>query len=254
MDDLQRLFFDPQIIWDTLPVLLREGLKNTLLLSVGALVIGFVFGMVLAMMGISRRWWVRLPAMVYIDIFRGLPAILTISLIGLGLPAAGFRPFGRMRLLYGVLALGLIATAYIAEILRAGIQSVDKGQMEAARSVGMPYMLAMRLVIVPQGLRRVLPPLTNEAIAITKDSSLVFFIGLAAGERELFRVGQNIGQQTGNFSPYVAAGLVYLLITIPLTRLVNVLDKRLREGRQVTGGGDDEDGGDDLPATAEVLG
>ncbi|HEY8341234.1 MAG TPA: amino acid ABC transporter permease [Egibacteraceae bacterium] len=248
MGELQRLFFDPQIIWETLPTLFREGLKNTLLLAIGALVIGFAFGMVLALMGISRRWWVRLPAVVYIDIFRGLPAILTIALVGLGMPTAGFRPFGRERLFYGILALGLISTAYIAEILRAGIQSVDKGQMEAARSVGMTYMMAMRLIIIPQGLRRVLPPLTNEAIAITKDSSLVFVIGLAAGERELFRVGQNIGQQTGNFSPYVAAGLVYLLITIPLTRLVNVLDKRLREGRRVA----TAPGAEELPASVEV--
>lgn len=233
MEQLGRLFFDVEIILDTLPALLREGLRNTLILSLGAIAIGLAAGLLLALVGISRRWWVRLPAKVYIDIFRGLPAILTISLVGLGLPAAGLRIFGRERLLYGMLALGLISTAYIAEIFRAGIQSVDRGQMEAARSVGMPYLLAMRLVIVPQAVRRVLPPLTNEAIAILKDSSLVFVVGLAAGERELTRVGQNIGQQSGNFSPYVAAGLVYLALTIPLTRLVNRLDTRLREGRSV---------------------
>lgn len=233
MENLGRLFFDVEIILDTLPALLREGLRNTLILSLGATTIGLVAGLLLAMVGISRRWWVRLPAKVYIDIFRGLPAILTISLVGLGLPAAGLRIFGRERLLYGMLALGLISTAYIAEIFRAGIQSVDRGQMEAARSVGMSYLLAMRLVIVPQAVRRVLPPLTNEAIAILKDSSLVFVVGLAAGERELTRVGQNIGQQSGNFSPYVAAGLVYLALTIPLTRLVNRLDTRLREGPYV---------------------
>lgn len=233
MENLGRLFFDVGIILDTLPALLREGLRNTLILSVGAIAIGLVAGLLLALVGISHRWWVRLPAKVYIDVFRGLPAILTISLVGLGLPAAGLRIFGRERLLYGMLALGLISTAYIAEIFRAGIQSVDRGQMEAARSVGMSYLLAMRLVIVPQAVRRVLPPLTNEAIAILKDSSLVFVVGLAAGERELTRVGQNIGQQTGNFSPYVAAGLVYLALTIPLTRVVNMLDKRFREGRSV---------------------
>jgi len=233
VENLGRLFFDVEIILDTLPALLREGLRNTLILSVGAITIGLVAGLLLALVGISRRWWVRLPAKVYIDIFRGLPAILTISLVGLGLPAAGLRIFGRERLLYGMLALGLISTAYIAEIFRAGIQSVDRGQMEAARSVGMSYLLAMRLVIVPQAVRRVLPPLTNEAIAILKDSSLVFVVGLAAGERELTRVGQNIGQQSGNFSPYVAAGLVYLALTIPLTRLVNRLDTRLREGPSV---------------------
>ena len=244
MDRLFELFFDLEIIRQTLPLLLREGLKNTLILTVGAVSIGLVLGMLIALMGISRRWWMRLPAAVYIDIFRGLPAILTIVLIGTGLPIAGFRPFGRNQIAYGICALGLISTAYIAEIFRAGIQSVDKGQMEAARSVGMSYTLAMRLVVIPQGVRRVLPPLTNEAIAILKDSALVFFIGTIAGNRELFRIGQSLQQQTGNSSPVVAAGLVYLALTIPLTRLVNYMDRRLREGPQRTAT-DDE-----LPAPA----
>ncbi len=246
MEQVVRLFFNPELILQALPQLLREGLRNTLVISVGATVIGVVLGLGLALMGVSRTRLLRLPALVYIDIFRGLPAILTIALVGLGLPTAGIRPFGRSRLAYGVLALGLIATAYIAEIFRAGIQSVDKGQMEAARSVGMSYMLAMRLVVVPQGIRRVLPPLTSEFIAITKDSSLLFILGTTIGEREIYRVGQSAAQQTGNFSPIVGAGLVYLLITIPLTRLVNLLDRRLREGKDVVA--------EPLPSEAEMTG
>ncbi|MDQ3612156.1 MAG: amino acid ABC transporter permease, partial [Actinomycetota bacterium] len=203
MSDLFTTFFDLDLMRQVLPDLLSEGLRNTLLLSLGAIGLGLVFGMLLAMLGISRRWWLRLPAAVYIDIFRGLPAILTITLVGFGLPIAGLDIFGRSVFGYAVLALGLICTAYIAEIFRAGIQSVDKGQMEAARSVGMPYLLAMRLVIVPQGVRRVIPPLTNEFIAITKDSSLVFIIGLTLGQRELYRIGQNVAQTTGNYSPVV---------------------------------------------------
>lgn len=246
MSDLQRLFFDPEIMGRAFPTLLTEGLRNTLIIALGAVVIGLFAGMGVALVGLARRWWVRLPALIYIDIFRGLPAILTITLVGFGLPLAGFRPFGRVRIAYGIMALGLISTAYIAEIFRAGIQSVDKGQMEAARSVGMSHMQAMRLVIIPQGVRRVLPPLTNEFIAITKDSALVFVIGSTVGQRELFRVGQNIAQQTGNYSSVVAAGIVYLMITIPLTRLVNFLDRRLREGRPVggVGGGDDGETGE----------
>jgi polar amino acid transport system permease protein len=247
VDNILRLYFNTELMLRALPELLLEGMRYTLLVSVGALVIGLVAGMVLAMIGLSRRWWVSLPSKVYIDIFRGLPAILTIVLVGNGLPAAGFAPFGRNRIAYGVLALGLIATAYIAEIFRAGIQSVDKGQMEAARSVGMSYLQAMRIVIVPQGVRRVLPPLTNEFIAIIKDSSLIFVLGLSVGQRELYRVGQNISQQSGgNMSPLVAAGLCFLLITIPLTRLVNYMDKRLREGKP--GAGTDEE----LPTTIEA--
>lgn len=248
MDGLERfrqLFFNVEVMLRALPELLGEGLRNTLLLSIASIALGLVLGLVLALIAISRRWWVRLPARVYVDIFRGLPAILTISLVGFGLPSAGFRPFGRNTYMYAILALGLIATAYIAEIIRAGIESIDKGQMEAARSVGMPYLMAMRLVIIPQALRRVLPPLTNEFIAITKDSSLVFILGLSFGQRELFRVGQNVAQSTGNQSALVAAGLLYLAITIPLTRAVNYMDKRMREGKKLSGDAE-------LPVTAEA--
>jgi polar amino acid transport system permease protein len=244
VDRLLRNFFNPEIMWRAFPELLREGLPNTLLLSIGALLIGLTGGLLLALMGISRRWWVRLPSRVYVDIFRGLPAILVIALIGIGMPLAGLRPFGRNPFAYGILALGLIATAYITEILRAGIQSVDKGQMEAARSLGMRYLQAMWLIIIPQGVRRVLPPLTNEFIALIKDSSLVFIIGASVGQRELFRVGQNISQQTFIYSALVMAGLFYMSITIPLTRVVNYMDKRLREGRPVAAA-------EELPTTAE---
>lgn len=228
------------------PALLREGLANTIILSFGAMALGLAAGMVLALMAISRRWWVRLPAKVYIDIFRGLPAILTIVLIGVGVPLAGFRPFGRSTFAYAILALGMIATAYVAEIYRAGIQSVDKGQMEAARSVGMSYLTAMWIVVIPQGVRRVFPPLTNEFIALIKDSSLVFVLGLSLGERELFRIGQSIAQQQGNYSAVTMAGLFYLVVTVPLTHLVNRLDTRLREGKPVVA--------EQLPATVDTHG
>jgi polar amino acid transport system permease protein len=250
VDRLERLIdllFNIEVMADTIPILFTEGLRNTLIISVGGMLIGLIAGMVLAVMGISRRWWIRLPSRVYVDLFRGLPAILVIFLVGFGLPAAGFRPFGREVLAYATLAIGIIATAYITEIFRAGIQSVDKGQMEAARSLGMSHLKAMWLVIVPQGVRRVLPPLTNEFIALTKDSSLVFILGLSLGQRELFRIGQQGATQTGNMSALVAAGLFYLAITIPLTRVVNYMDKRMREGRPVAAA-------KELPTTAEVPG
>lgn len=241
IERIRRFFLDPEIMAQVFPQLLREGLRNTIILSFSAVAIGVVLGMLLALARISRAWWLSLPARVYIDIFRGLPAILTIFLVGIGLPIAGFRPFGRNNFAYAILALGLISTAYIAEIFRAGIQSVDKGQMEAARSVGMSYLQAMWIVIIPQGVRRVLPPLTNEFIAITKDSSLVFILGLSIGQYELYRVGQSITQQTGNNSSLVLAGLFYLIITVPLTYAVNWMDKRLREGKRVEA--------EELPAT-----
>lgn len=244
MERLREGFFNLEVMTRAFPELLREGLANTVVLSFGAMALGLAAGMILALMAISRRWWMRLPAKVYIDIFRGLPAILTIMLVGLGLPLAGFRPFGRNTFAYAILALGMVATAYIAEIYRAGIQSVDKGQMEAARSVGMSYLTAMWLVIIPQGVRRVFPPLTNEFIALIKDSSLVFVLGLSIGDRELFRIGQGITQSTGRPAALVMAGMFYLVITIPLTHLVNLLDTHLREGKPGAA--------EDLPAVLEA--
>ncbi len=231
-------FFDLEVMRRAFADLLTEGLVNTIYISASAMLFGLAGGLVFALMAISRRWWIRLPARAYVDLFRGLPAILVILLVGLGLPTAGIRPFGRYTPAYAILALSIIAAAYITEILRAGIQSVEKGQMEAARSLGMTYLQAMWLVIVPQGVRRVLPPLTNEFIILTKDSSLLFVLGLSLGERELYRIGQQVASRTGNYSAVMLAGLFYLLITIPLTRLVNYMDTRMREGKP--GAGEEE--------------
>ena len=124
-----------------------------------------------------------------------------------------------------------MAAAYVGEIFRSGIQSVEPGQMEAARALGFSYPSSMRLVVVPQGVRRVLPALMNQFISLLKASSLVYFLGLVANQRELFQVGRDLNAQTGNLSPLVAAGLFYLILTIPLTHLVNYIDARLRKGK-----------------------
>jgi polar amino acid transport system permease protein len=233
MDDFINTFLDWDYIRNVFPDLLGTGLLNTLILAMSSALIGTALGMVLAMLGLSTKRWLRWPARVYTDIFRGLPAILTILLIGQGLgtiarPIVGTNPYP-----LGILALSLIASAYIGEIFRAGIQSVDKGQLEASRALGMSYRKAMTLVVIPQGVRRVLPSLVNQVIALVKDSSLVYFLGLLASQRDLFRIGQDAAATTGNLSPLVAAGFLYLVITIPLTHLVNYIDKRLRAGRKV---------------------
>ena len=126
-----------------------------------------------------------------------------------------------------------MAGAYIGEILRSGIQSVDAGQLEASRALGFGYPASMRLVVVPQGVRRVLPALMNQFISLLKASSLVYFLGLIASQRELFQVGRDLNAQTGNLSPLVAAGLFYLALTVPLTHLVNYIDRRLSKGKPV---------------------
>jgi polar amino acid transport system permease protein len=232
LNTIIRTFFDFGAMAEVLPQLLRVGILNTLIISIAATVIGVALGMVVAVMGISPSKWLRVPARIYTDLFRGLPAILTILLIGQGFARLSQSIFGPSPYPLGIIALSLIASAYIGEIFRAGIQSVDKGQGEACRALGMSYAKSMALVVVPQGVRRVLPALVNQFIAIVKDSSLVYFLGLLVSERELFRVGQDAAVLSGNLSPLVMAGLFYLIITVPLTHLVNYFDNRFRTGRR----------------------
>jgi polar amino acid transport system permease protein len=227
-----RTFFDFKAMAEVLPQLLAVGLLNTLIISVAATIIGVALGMIVAVMGISPSKWLRVPARIYTDLFRGLPAILTILLIGQGFARLSQSIFGPSPYPLGIIALSLIASAYIGEIFRAGIQSVDRGQGEACRALGMSYAKSMALVVVPQGIRRVLPALVNQFIAIVKDSSLVYFLGLLVTERELFRVGQDAAVLSGNLSPLVMAGIFYLVITVPLTHLVNYFDNRFRTGRR----------------------
>jgi len=229
---LSKTFLDFAAMADVFPQLLGVGLVNTLIISLAATIIGLVLGMIVAVMGISPVRWLRYVARVYTDLFRGLPSILTILLIGQGFARYSQQMFGPSPFPLGILALGLIAGAYIGEIFRAGIQSVDRGQIEACRALGMSYPKAMALVVIPQGVRRVLPALVNQFIANIKDSSLVYFLGMLVGERELFRVGQDAAILSGNLSPLVLAGLFYLIITVPLTHLVNYIDNRFRTGRR----------------------
>jgi polar amino acid transport system permease protein len=222
-------FFNWDYIWQVFPDLLGTGLANTLILAFTSAVIGSVLGLGLALLGLSDNRWLRWPARVYTDVFRGLPAIVTILLVGQGL-AVPLRPIiGTDPYPLGILALSLVASAYCGEIFRAGIQAVDSGQMEASKALGMGYGLAMRLVMVPQGVRNVLPSLVNQFILLVKDSSLVYFLGLLASQRDLFRIGQDLAANTGNLSPLMAAALCYLAITIPLTHVVNYIDRRLRD-------------------------
>jgi polar amino acid transport system permease protein len=242
-------FFDLDAMRAALPEMLRVGLPNTLVLALFSALIGTVLGMVLAVCGLSPRRWLRWPARVFTDVFRGLPAAVTILLIGVGLAPLGLEIWGPNPYPLGILALSLIASAYIGEIFRSGIQSVDAGQLEAARALGFSRPSGMRLVVIPQGVRRVLPALVNQFIALIKESSLVYFLGLLASQRDLFRIGQDAAANTGNQSALVLAGLFYLLITVPLTHVVNAIDRRLREGR-ADGGALGTDASSDAPFDA----
>ena len=228
---LRESFLDWDLYKKAIPDLLKTGLPNTLILTISASVIGLGLGLVLAVAGISRSAWLRVPARIYTDIFRGLPEVVIILIIGLGIGPVVGGLTGNNPYPLGIAALGLMAAAYIGEILRSGIQSVDPGQLEASRALGFSYPSSMRLVVVPQGVRRVLPALMNQFISLLKASSLVYFLGLVASQRELFQVGRDLNAQTGNLSPLVAAGLFYLALTVPLTHLVNRIDDRLRRGK-----------------------
>lgn len=236
MDVLQQLlktFFDWEAMGEVIPSMLTVGLPNTLILAVSSAILGCILGLVLAVMGISRNPIPRWIARIYTDIFRGLPAILTILLIGLGLgPVVRSLTGSTNPFPLGILALTLMAAAYIGEIFRSGIQSVDKGQLEASRALGFSYTSSMILVVIPQGIRRVLPALVNQLISLIKDSSLIYLLGLLASQREIFRIGNDAAANSGNLSPLVAAGVLYLILTIPLTHVVNLMDARMRSGKK----------------------
>lgn len=229
--ELQSNFADVELAREMFPEVLTIAAKNTLLYTAAAYSFGLVFGLVLALMKLSTIRPYRWLGTVYVEIFRGLPALLTIFLIAFGLPLAlGVRiPFGVLGRV--TLGLGLVAAAYIAEILRAGIQAVPKGQMEAARSLGMSHGRAMATIIIPQAVRIVIPPLTNELVLWIKDTSLIFVIGTTPVSKELTKFGRDIMAETFNATPLIVVGLVYLAITIPLTRLVNQLEKRTARAR-----------------------
>jgi His/Glu/Gln/Arg/opine family amino acid ABC transporter permease subunit len=221
---LAEQYFNLRAVEGLWPFLAR-GAYNTLRLAVIGEVGGMVIGLAVALIVISKRRWVRAPGIAYVDLFRGTPLLMQLSFIYLALPFVGIR-FDVFTA--GATGLALNSAAYVAEIFRAGIQSVERGQMEAARGLGMPYRAAMRYVIVPQAFRRVIPPLVNEFIALLKDSSLVSALGATVASRELLRVARDAYAQTANATPFVVASLIYLLMTLPLTRIVSRLERGLK--------------------------
>ncbi|HVF52029.1 MAG TPA: amino acid ABC transporter permease [Actinomycetota bacterium] len=205
-----------------------NGAKNTLVLAFSSEVLGIVLGLLLAVLALSKRAVVRAPARAYINFFRGTPLVWQISFIGVALPIGFGLDIGPYQA--GIAALGLNAAAYSAEVFRAGIQSIERGQMEAARSLGMSYFQAMRYAIIPQGIRRVIPPLMNEFVILVKDTALILLLGLTSSQRDLMTVGSQAAANTFNYTFFLMTAAGYLVITLPLIRLVNSLEKRLRSG------------------------
>jgi polar amino acid transport system permease protein len=215
---------------------LIRGIRYTLLLAFGGEVGGIVIGLLLSMLIISKRRAVRAPAVVYINVFRGTPLLVQLSIGYYGINLGLGLHLGVFTVATGVLALNM--GAYSAEVFRAGIQSIDRGQMEAARSVGMTYLQSMRYAIVPQAVRRVIPPLMNEFVILIKDTSLVAFLGLLISQYELFSAAQSGYSDTFSATYFLAAAVGYLIITLPMIWVVNRVERRLRSGLVgITAGG-----------------
>ncbi|MFF8946805.1 amino acid ABC transporter permease [Streptomyces sp. NPDC014864] len=223
-------FLDLGVARETFPGLLTVALRNTVVYTLSGYVLGFLLGLVLALMRLSSVPLHRWTALLYIEVFRGLPALVIFLIIGFGIPVA-FPGFTLPGDIYGqvALALGLVSAAYMAETFRAGIQAVPKGQMESARCLGMSHSRAMFSIVVPQALRVVVPPLTNELVLLFKDSSLAFVLGVTAATTELAKFGSDVAADQADSTPLVVAGLGYLLITVPLGILVRRLESRRAE-------------------------
>ncbi|ACL22746.1 amino acid ABC transporter membrane protein (PAAT family) [Desulfitobacterium sp. LBE] len=203
---------------------LLKGTLITLELTAGAVAMGIVIGLFMALMRLSNSRILRGFAIAYIDFFRGTPLLVQILMVYFAVPQLlNFQIPDNYQFIAGISAMGLNSGAYIAEIFRAGIQSIDKGQGEAARSLGMTQGQAMRHVILPQAFKRVIPPLGNEFIALLKDSSLVSFIAL----QDLMYSGKLIVSRTYQpFVIYLEVALFYLAMTLILSRFVNYTERR----------------------------
>jgi glutamine transport system permease protein len=230
------------VVLKNLPAMLKGAL---LTLEVTILAVGFgsILGLIAGLARLSSKRLLRLLATVYVDFFRGTPLLIQILIVYLGIPvllkdAQTFlmvnygmpqliENYALPVLLAAVLACSLNSGAYVAEIFRAGVQSIEKGQMEAARSLGMTHAQAMRHVILPQAFKRVIPPLGNECIAMLKDTSLLSAIGVV----ELTKSGMLIVSRTYEaFAIYMAIALMYLAMTFTLSRGVDYLERRLKTG------------------------
>lgn len=230
-ETIARAFGDIEIAIDMFPEVLTIAAKNTILYTAGAFSFGFVLALLLALMKMSTVGPYRWFANTYIELFRGLPALVTIILIAFALPIALGVAIPGGTLVRGSVALGLVAAAYMAETIRAGVEAVPRGQTEAARSLGMTRSTAMVFIILPQAFRIIIPPLTNELVLLIKDTSLLFVIGTTPQTVELTKYGRDFMSVTFNGTPLTVIALVYLAITLPLTRVVAQLEKRTAKAR-----------------------
>ena len=213
-------FFNHEVLWLSIPALLR-GFWNTLLLGVMSIVIGVPAGMVIGIIRLYAPKPIRLLMIGYIDIMRAMPMLVMLILIYYALPFLGIRLSSWTS---AVMAFSIVMAAYSAEVFRSGIEGVPKGQFEAAAALGLPFLVTLRKVILPQAIRIVIPPTTSNCVSMFKDTSLASTVALP----ELLKEATNAQALYANPSPLIGAALVYILFLWPMVRLVSVLEKRYK--------------------------
>lgn len=201
-----------------------DGVKFTIILAFFTVLIGFVLGLLLSIMRLSNNKILRAISAGYVEFIRGTPVLVQLYIIYYGLPNLGIN---LPEIVAGIIALSINSSAYIAEIVRAGIQAVDKGQMEAARSLGMTNNMGMRLVVIPQAMKNILPALGNEFIVVIKESSVASIIGIHELMYNADTVRGNIFRP---FEPLIVAALMYFVLTFSLSKLVGSFERRLKTG------------------------
>jgi polar amino acid transport system permease protein len=203
-------------------ITLLGGWPTTVKVAAGALVFALIFGLVIALLRLSRWRALRIPAIAYIEFFRGTPLLVQLFVIYFGLPDAGFEP---TPLQAAIVGMGLNGSAYLAEIYRAGIEAIHRGQMEAALSLGMTPARAMRYIILPQAMRTMLPPITSFSIVMLKDTAVVSVI---AAPEIMFYARNLVTETLQSAVVYSMAGALYLCMTVPMARLVARLERSRR--------------------------
>ncbi len=230
---VQTSFFSWEYAVESLPLIVQGLWLNLRVLMVCSVII-MGLGLLLALARTSKSpvlFPLRALAAGYTDLFRGLPLLLVILLLGLGVPGLRLQGVPNDVVFLGALALILTYTAYVAEVLRAGIESVHPTQRMAARALGLSQIQTLRHVILPQAIRRVIPPLLNDLVSLQKDSGLISVLGAM----DAIKAAQIVTAKSFNFTPYVVAGVLFVLLTIPLTRVTDAIAARLERERTIGG-------------------
>jgi len=232
-ESVKQSFLDPEVFADSLPDVVSAFWVNVRLFLIAEVLI-LVFGLLLAVVRALPGpvlFPVRAMATLYTDVFRAIPGLLIIYVLGFGIPGLGLQGVPNDPFFWAVVTLTLVYSAYVSEVFRAGIESVHPSQDAAARSLGLSRLQSMRYVVLPQAVRRVIPPLLNDFIGLQKDTVLVSLIGVV----EIFRTAQIKAAANFNFTPFLAVALVFLVVTLPLSRLTEWLV--IRERRRQAGRG-----------------